>query len=163
MHKVIGLIFSAVLGLANAQIVGFSSDEEVSAKKLVLTTISSAKKSLVIAAYQLTDKEIITQITNAHAKGINVQIILDRTQKGNAYLLEQISLFKINCLMDHSHRIMHDKYIIVDEATVLTGSYNYTKNAALHNAENVIVLENKTVAIIYLNHFVAVSKGATPC
>lgn len=37
---------------------------------------------------------------------------------------------------------MHNKYLIVDDKTVETGSFNYTANAEKHNAENVIVIKN---------------------
>ena len=46
---------------------------------------------------------------------------------------------------------MHDKYIIIDGKTIETGSFNYTQNAELHNAENVIVINNnKKLAKSYM-------------
>jgi phosphatidylserine/phosphatidylglycerophosphate/cardiolipin synthase-like enzyme len=44
---------------------------------------------------------------------------------------------------------MHDKFIVVDSETLETGSFNFTKSAEQHNAENVIVLRDPVAASDY--------------
>ena len=48
--------------------------------------------------------------------------------------------------IDDAPAIAHNKVIILDDRTVLTGSFNFTKSADTVNAENVVVLESSTVA-----------------
>ena len=36
---------------------------------------------------------------------------------------------------------MHHKYVIVDDARVLTGSYNFSSNAEVDSFENTVVFE----------------------
>lgn len=45
--------------------------------------------------------------------------------------------------------IMHDKFIVVDTDVVEEGSFNYTAAAERKNAENVLVLHDRTVAQEY--------------
>lgn len=44
---------------------------------------------------------------------------------------------------------MHDKFAVVDGATVETGSFNFTASAENHNGENVPVLHDAGVAQRY--------------
>ena len=48
---------------------------------------------------------------------------------------------------------MHHKFFIVDKKLVLTGSYNWTRSAALYNQENVISTDDEFVVEKFLNEF----------
>ena len=48
--------------------------------------------------------------------------------------------------IDASHAIAHNKIMILDKQTVITGSFNFTKAAEEHNAENVLILQSKELA-----------------
>ena len=41
--------------------------------------------------------------------------------------------------MDRSEHHMHHKFAIFDKAKLLTGSYNWTRSASLHNDENFLI------------------------
>lgn len=45
--------------------------------------------------------------------------------------------------------IMHDKFCIIDNQVVITGSYNWSDNAEFRNEENIAVLENAKLATEY--------------
>ena len=49
-------------------------------------------------------------------------------------------------LIDDEPAIAHNKVIVIDGRTVLTGSFNFTLSADTRNAENVVVLESANVA-----------------
>jgi phosphatidylserine/phosphatidylglycerophosphate/cardiolipin synthase-like enzyme len=48
---------------------------------------------------------------------------------------------------------MHNKFIVIDEDTIMTGSYNFTTNAEENNRENLIIIPNKIVAQKYYKQF----------
>jgi phosphatidylserine/phosphatidylglycerophosphate/cardiolipin synthase-like enzyme len=48
---------------------------------------------------------------------------------------------------------MHHKVIVIDEEIVITGSYNFSKNASRNNDENVLVVENRDIAAEYMKEF----------
>jgi len=52
---------------------------------------------------------------------------------------------------DHA-RIAHEKAMVIDEAVVLTGSYNWTRGAA-ENSEDVNLISSPTVAAAYDAHW----------
>ena len=57
--------------------------------------------------------------------------------------------------IDAAHAIAHNKVIIVDEETVLTGSFNFTKAAEERNAENLLVIHDKGLAAKYRENWEA--------
>ena len=54
---------------------------------------------------------------------------------------------------DFMHAIAHNKIIIIDGATVLTGSFNFTDAAEKNNAENLLILHSKKLASRYLENW----------
>ena len=51
--------------------------------------------------------------------------------------------------IDARHAIAHNKIMIIDGATILTGSFNFTKNAEENNAENLLVIRSPELATKY--------------
>ena len=48
---------------------------------------------------------------------------------------------------------MHNKFVIVDEAFVMTGSFNWTYQAAKSNQENLLVVDNEYYIEKYTTEF----------
>jgi phosphatidylserine/phosphatidylglycerophosphate/cardiolipin synthase-like enzyme len=55
--------------------------------------------------------------------------------------------------IDAKHAIAHNKVMIIDQMTVITGSFNFTKAAEVNNAENLLVIRSKELAKIYLDNW----------
>jgi TonB family protein len=51
--------------------------------------------------------------------------------------------------IDAQHAIAHNKVMIIDGETVITGSFNFTKAAEETNAENLLVIQDKRLASAY--------------
>jgi phosphatidylserine/phosphatidylglycerophosphate/cardiolipin synthase-like enzyme len=52
--------------------------------------------------------------------------------------------------LDGEHQSAHNKIMVLDDDTVVTGSYNFTKAAQFKNAENVLVIHgNRALAQQY--------------
>lgn len=120
------------------------------ATELVVHTIESAKTSIRVAAYSFTSKPIATALLDAHKRGVDVRVVVD---KANATARYTMATFLANqgvpVRVDYRYAIMHDKFIVVDGVTVETGSFNFTAAAESKNAENVMVLRDPAVAERY--------------
>jgi phosphatidylserine/phosphatidylglycerophosphate/cardiolipin synthase-like enzyme len=51
------------------------------------------------------------------------------------------------------HAIAHNKIIVIDGETVLTGSFNFTKAAQEKNAENLLMIRDPTLAAQYTTNW----------
>mgnify|MGYP001024060580 CR=1 FL=1 len=156
---VLFLFFYVPISFSNE--VAFSKDIP-SAKDIVLMAIKESKKSMHIAAYQFTEKEILQAIIDQNKKGVDVSVILDKTQK-NGDFQKMLVKNKIKCKIDAKHKIMHHKFIIIDENAVQTGSFNYTNNAVKFNAENAIYISDKNIAKKYIDEFNKINDIAIDC
>ena len=128
--------------------VQFATSPDGQAEALVLSVIDSAQSELDVAAYELTNRRIVTRlIERAHA-GVQVRVVLDRSQlDGRSSKLADLVAAGIPVRIDMAVPLMHDKFIVADSDTTQTGSMNYTQAGAKHNAENVLVIwHHATVA-----------------
>ena len=55
---------------------------------------------------------------------------------------------------------MHAKVIILDEETVIFGSYNFTRSAEENNDENVLIIRDAGVARLFLEEFERIYSAA---
>ncbi len=154
--------FCASNAFAQSVIVGFTG-ADISAKNIAEQAIDDSKNNLKVSAYQLTNQDLIERILSAKQRGVEVEVLLDRTQASG--VAQKIFFEKgINCYIDKKHKIMHHKFLIVDDMHVQTGSFNYTKNAETRNAENAIYLKNEpNLANQYNQEFGRIKKTAINC
>lgn len=59
----------------------------------------------------------------------------------------------ISVRQDGNPRTFHHKVIVLDEKTVITGSFNFSENANKSNDENVVIVQNPQIAALYLQEF----------
>lgn len=118
--------------------------------ELVAKVIRSATKTIRLAGYSFTSKQLAEALVAAHRSGVDVQVVLD---KSNATAKYSSATFLANAgvptRIDSKHPIAHSKFMVIDDKTVETGSFNYTK-AAMSNSENVVVFwESPEIAKTY--------------
>ena len=121
--------------------VAFSPDGECQA--LIVSAISGASRQIMVQAYGFTNKEILNALSNAHRRGVDVRIILDKSNETAQYSgATYVSNAGIPVWIDDKVAIAHNKVMIVDGTNIITGSFNFTASAQKRNAENVLYLQN---------------------
>src|SRR5437867_12777356 len=69
----------------------------------------------------------------------------------------------VDVLEDGNCYILHHKVIVIDERTVITGSYNFTGSAEKDNDENMVIVDDPNQARAYLEEFQRVyAQAQTP-
>lgn len=136
-------------------VIGFSP--EGSAQKAILSLIKSAQKEIRLSAYSFTSPEVVSALIAAKRRGVDVKLVVDyksNTGKSSISAMNLIGNAGIPIRTIDKYAIHHDKFIVVDEASVETGSFNYSRAANVYNSENAIVLYNMPqVADQYLLHW----------
>src|ERR1700680_103927 len=87
---------------------------------LIAAAIDDAKSDLRVQSYYLTSYPIIDAIKRAKARGINIQIIVDRAmvQQRNSPVLEDLAALGIEIFVDDTVKIAHNKVVVIDGHTV---------------------------------------------
>jgi len=117
----------------------------------IIETLDNAKESVHVQAYSFTSAPIAAALKRAHDKGVAVRVILDKSQMSDKYTSATfLKRAGIAVWIDSKHAIAHNKVMVVDGQTVITGSFNFTKSAEERNAENLLVINDERIANQYL-------------
>jgi phosphatidylserine/phosphatidylglycerophosphate/cardiolipin synthase-like enzyme len=122
----------------------------------VVRELDRAKQSIRVQAYSFTSAPIAKALVDAKGRGVNIEIILDKSQRSERYSsADFVAHAGIPTFIDAVHAIAHNKVIIVDDEVVVTGSFNFTNAAEEKNAENLLVIHDKDLAVKYRENWEA--------
>ena len=113
----------------------------------VLNVLQTATRSIHCALYDLRLERIIT-LLNEKSRSLSVQVVIDDENKKKLPLRPSFPL-----QADGSYGLMHNKFCIIDEKTVITGSMNPTENDAHKNNNNLIIIDSPVLAQNYEQEF----------
>ena len=122
---------------------------------LLINQINAAQKSIEVQAYSFTSYKIAKALVRAAQRGIDVKIILDKTQFDGAHfsVAAYLQHAGISLYNDDQVAIAHNKVMIFDNTIVETGSFNFTYAAQDKNAENMLIIYNPALAQEYLQNW----------
>ncbi len=125
------------------------------ATEAVVREIDGAKNEILVQAYSFTSAPIAKALVAAKKRGIKIEVVLDKSQRKEKYTsADFVAHAGIPTYIDDRHAIAHNKIIIIDKQTLITGSFNFTKAAEEKNAENLLVLKgNKPLVERYIQNF----------
>lgn len=119
-----------------------------------VAAIDNAKQTILVQAYSFTSKPIAEALVRAEQRKVKVAILLDKSQRTEKYTEASfVANNNIPTYIDAKHAIAHNKIMIIDAARVITGSFNFTTSAEEHNAENMLIIDDPDLAIIYMRNW----------
>lgn len=137
----------------------FSPDDGVGAHLVDL--LREAQISIEIMAFSLTSDSLAEALLNAAGDGVNVRMVIEKDQAGNiGGEAQRLMDAGLDVRLDSNPNRMHHKVIVIDRSVVVTGSYNFSRNAEDFNDENVIILHSRELAADYLVEFNRIFEGA---
>ena len=124
-------------------------------ESIIIKNIDDSKEFINIAMYTFTDREITQAIIRAKDRGVDIKIYLDRSQVNAKY--SKSRYFVNNAIegirISSNNYIMHNKFAVIDNKIVITGSYNWTASAGERNDENLLVINDNNIIKKYQNQF----------
>ena len=131
--------------------------------RLVVDALDAAKTSVSVQAYSFTSTPIAAALIKAHRRGVRVAVLLDKSQRTEHDSLGwYLADAGVPVRIDAVHAIAHNKVMILDGEAVLTGSFNFTRAAETRNAENLLLLRDRTLAERYQANWDAHAAHAEP-
>ena len=132
----------------------FSPKGGISAE--IMRTIGAATTSVKVAAFVFTSTYIGKAIKNAiYFKHVKVQMVLEAKVAKKKYSLDELlAVYGVDVrVIDIPRGVMHNKFVIVDDTKLITGSCNFTNEAENKNYENVIVSDIPELVAAYVKEF----------
>ena len=149
---IIGLLSAFPFNLLAKTEVYFSLYDDP--ESIIIRSIDVAGESISIAMYTFTDREIAQAILRAKDRGVDIKIYLDRSQVNAKYSKSRCFVKNnIGVRISSNNYIMHNKFAVIDNKIVITGSYNWTASAGERNDENLLVVDDKDIIKKYQTQF----------
>jgi cardiolipin hydrolase len=106
----------------------------------LVSVLGSAKRTLDVCVFTITDDRITAAILGAHRRGVAVRVLTDNEKAADLGSdVEQLRRAGVPLRIDDSPFHMHHKFALVDGALLLNGSFNWTRSASVNNEENFVI------------------------
>ncbi len=139
------------LNLNGVSIENYFCPEDECAQKII-DLINNAEKSVHFMAFSFTNENIADAMIKKNK--LDIKGIFDSGQASIKYSqFKRMQDFGIDVIKDKNRRKMHHKVFIIDNETIVTGSFNPTLSADTRNDENILIIRDKKIAEIYLDEF----------
>jgi len=122
-------------------------------KNNVIETLEQADESIYFMIYSFTDGDISDTLIKKSKNGLTVKGVMEKSQTSKYSQFDKIKNAGVDLHWDKNRASMHHKVFIIDEKTVITGSFNPTKNGNERNNENVIIFKDKKIAKRLIKEF----------
>ena len=137
--------------------------------KTVVDLINSSEKSLDMAIYDWNNNpEVMKALAKAKERNVKIRVIYDKRTGDNYYpetyefvkTLENTRSDEIEGRKNLTSMLMHNKFIIADNAKVLTGSMNFSRTGLSgFNANNLVVINSADAANYFKDEFEQMYSG----
>jgi phosphatidylserine/phosphatidylglycerophosphate/cardiolipin synthase-like enzyme len=130
----------------------FSPEDDV--ERIIIGRLRKAQSSIHFMAYSFTSEAIGEMMIRRHREGVDVRGVFERRgAKAPHGEFMKMKIEGVPVKLDRNRHAMHHKVIVIDGRRVITGSFNFSRNAARKNDENILVIDNQGIAAAYQAEF----------
>ncbi len=120
----------------------------------VAKAIALAEKNIRFMAFAFTSDPIAEALEERYRAGLDVSGVIESYQSdkpgGDYAVFHNLGM---NVQLDGNPYNMHHKVFILDENTVILGSFNFTRSADTVNDENLLLIRDRQLAALFLNEY----------
>lgn len=122
-------------------------------QRQLLAVLDEARVSIRVIMAWFTNQALLEKLLEKSRQGVDVQLGIydDGINRKHGVDLSQLPCRSIRRGLRGG--LMHDKFCVVDNQIVVTGSYNWTNNAEFHNDENITVERDPAQATRYSEEY----------
>lgn len=134
----------------------------------IVGLMRECSESVDAALYRLNNPRLAEALVESRQRGVPIRLLVD----GGKYREDSVTQrllaagrvpFKLTHGRAGPSAKMHHKFAILDRRTVLTGSYNWTRESEERNYEHLVVLRGPEQVRAYQEEFEALWKEAESC
>ena len=127
----------------------------------IIPYVQNARRNIRFLAFSFTQPDLGAAMIERLNNGVTVHGVFETVGSETEYS-EMLPLYCKggNMRQDTNYAFMHHKVIIIDNRYVITGSLNFSDSANSKNNENVIIIDNREIAKLYLDEFERVWKAS---
>ncbi len=135
----------------------------------IVKAIDEAREQVLVQAYVLSNGKIVDALIRAHARRVDVRVLVDRVQMSKRpSRVSELAHAGIPVRLETRYKSAHNKLIVIDpdsssDGILITGSMNFSDTSPRANAENVLVINGQSNLVQdYASNWKRHAKDATP-
>jgi len=133
----------------------FAPEDKVVEK--IVPRLQAASKTIDFMAYSFTDDDLGAAVLARAQAGVRVRGVFETTGSETQYSeYGKMKKAGLDVWQDGNPYLMHHKVFIVDNKTVVLGSFNFSQNAETQNDENLIIVDDPSLAAQFEAEFTRV-------
>lgn len=114
-------------------------------QEAVRKELSHATQSIRILAFTFTDDVLAEELIKQSLLGVDIEVIFEKTRITSYSTYYDFQDTPIRVLYDGNSYTMHEKMFLIDNTTVILGSYNPTQSATTKNDENLLIIKDQNI------------------
>ncbi|OHD65995.1 MAG: hypothetical protein A2096_01505 [Spirochaetes bacterium GWF1_41_5] len=120
--------------------------------------VYSARQSINFTVFVFSSEQIAGAVLNRDYNGIKVRGICDNSFASASWPYVPVNDLRkrgrsLEIKYDHEEAKVHHKFMVIDSDTVITGSFNFSRNAEINNNENMLIIKSAKLAALYNARF----------
>ena len=131
----------------------------------IMGQLHEASSSIEGALYRFNHPGLAQALEEAVGRGVRVRLVVDGNKYKESRITQELlagAVIPYRLAFGRQGRgtKMHHKFVILDQETVLTGSYNWTHESEDENHENLLIIRDDYSVDAYTQEFESLWKGA---
>jgi phosphatidylserine/phosphatidylglycerophosphate/cardiolipin synthase-like enzyme len=115
--------------------------------------LKKAQKSIHFMIFSFTHDGIANIILLKHLDNLTIKGVMEARQVTKYSKYEVLKYQGIDVIKDSNPNNLHHKVFIIDNETVITGSFNPSAGGNTRNDENILIIKNKEIAKKFIEEF----------
>jgi len=113
--------------------------KEISSK--IVSELETAQSEIKVAMAWFTDRALFGILLEKAKADVRIDLILAEKEDNKWLPFDELESegADITWISGESFGMMHQKFCIIDNKTLINGSYNWTVNASKNNQENIVI------------------------
>lgn len=111
----------------------------------IIADLDRAQKTIDAAVFDFRLPSLVDGFARAAQRGVRVRLVTDydanRAAKDYADAIEKMEKAGVQVLRDQRSSLMHNKFVVIDNRLLWTGSMNFTANDVYRNNNNMLRVE----------------------
>jgi len=116
--------------------------------EIIARDVAQATRQVDVAAFDLDAEPLVDALIALEADDVTVRVVTDSDNE-DLSSIRRLRRNGISVVTDDRSALMHNKFIVIDDVVVWTGSLNYTSNGAYCNNNNAVRIVSDRLAANY--------------
>ncbi|HWQ45943.1 MAG TPA: phospholipase D-like domain-containing protein, partial [Longilinea sp.] len=119
---------------------------------LLVEAIDDAQYSIDVAMYNFSMDDVGDALIRAYRRGVQVRVVME-SENSDGVIPQGLIAAGIPFIGDGQESLMHNKFMVIDQQTVWSGSLNYSTEASISDSNNLISIQDAMLAADYTVEF----------